>query len=389
MKLRQCRKVERSVRRGFTLVELLVVIAIIGVLVALLLPAVQAAREAARRSQCTNNLKQIGLAIHNYHDVYAGFPLPYVGLYGFQAPPNDDGDNWEFNYHSFTEFILPYMDQLTVYNQINFQVANFDGTGSTSFRGHTGASGNAVAISTAIPTFVCPSAPREDNAWALNVTTGGNKYKCYANSGMVTTPNPDVNLTSSVNKGQAMDYAAWGGLGGDSFSDGGTGLRAKYEQENSLAGTPNESERGGILGDWEAWVTIDHVTDGTSQTVLLYELAGMNEAWRGGKRSQADATSSFQPTSGWAGIPACENWTDGSVYGGGTPANYGAAANDGPCHTNCSNVYNDNHGAYSFHSGVAGVLMADGSVRQYNQAIQATVWVRAFTHRGSTPNGQF
>src|SRR6201986_212949 len=93
-------------RPGFTLIELLVVIAIIAILVALLLPAVQQAREAARRSQCQNNLKQMGLALHNYHDVYQLFP------YGCTAQCS-----WGI---SFFVSILPYIDQSNVYNQINF-----------------------------------------------------------------------------------------------------------------------------------------------------------------------------------------------------------------------------------------------------------------------------
>ena len=92
-------------RRGFTLIELLVVIAIIAVLIALLLPAVQAAREAARRAQCTNNLKQIGLALHNYHSAINSLPW-------------GDGPWWiEWSAHTL---LLPYMEQGPIYNAINF-----------------------------------------------------------------------------------------------------------------------------------------------------------------------------------------------------------------------------------------------------------------------------
>src|SRR6187431_767815 len=92
-------------RRGFTLIELLVVIAIIGVLVSLLLPAVQQAREAARRSQCKNNLKQIGLAMHNYHDVHNTLPPGYIT----GVPQNINAS--EISHWSWGAFVLPQIDQ--------------------------------------------------------------------------------------------------------------------------------------------------------------------------------------------------------------------------------------------------------------------------------------
>jgi prepilin-type N-terminal cleavage/methylation domain-containing protein len=107
--------------RGFTLVELLVVIAIIGMLVALLLPAVQAAREAARRAQCTNNLKQIALAMHNYHSANrvlpsgAICPLPMWGYYTTHC-------------HTWLEFLFPFIEEQTTYDKLNFTVLNHQGS---------------------------------------------------------------------------------------------------------------------------------------------------------------------------------------------------------------------------------------------------------------------
>ena len=97
-------------RRGFTLVELLVVIAIIGILVAVLLPAVQAAREAARRSQCTNNLKQIGLALHNYHDVHKSFPIGTVAV-----PPRIGNTIGNPEWLNYLVAILPFCEQQPLY----------------------------------------------------------------------------------------------------------------------------------------------------------------------------------------------------------------------------------------------------------------------------------
>ncbi len=127
-------------RSGFTLIELLVVIAIIAVLIGLLLPAVQAAREAARRAQCTNNLKQLGIAMHNYHDTVGSFPTSmWRATKGYDnvAGARNSG-------HSWLALSLPYMEQTPVYNAINFSIS------PNQRENHTG-------LMTVVNGFVCPS----------------------------------------------------------------------------------------------------------------------------------------------------------------------------------------------------------------------------------------
>ncbi|WP_406696805.1 DUF1559 domain-containing protein [Singulisphaera sp. Ch08] len=134
----------RTRPRGFTLIELLVVIAIIGVLIALLLPAVQSAREAARRSQCVNNLKQIGLAIHNYQSAIGAFPPGYVSNWkrdtSDEGTAEDDlGQGWAWG-----SMILPQLEQTAVYNAINFNL-------TMTFQD------NVTAQSIRFNSFLCPS----------------------------------------------------------------------------------------------------------------------------------------------------------------------------------------------------------------------------------------
>ncbi len=187
--------------RGFTLIELLVVIAIIAVLISLLLPAVQSAREAARRAQCVNNLKQIGLALHNYHSTNDSFPLggnpntvgPFDALW---APPGSQWGAW-----SAQAMILSYMEQGPIYQAINFSYEAWGAGGS-------GQNSNFTAVANRINSFLCPSSPLM--TWGMGTLNGvpkifpGNNYfasvgssvmwrgdespkpnGCFANSGPV------------------------------------------------------------------------------------------------------------------------------------------------------------------------------------------------------------
>jgi prepilin-type N-terminal cleavage/methylation domain-containing protein/prepilin-type processing-associated H-X9-DG protein len=145
----------RTIRRGFTLIELLVVIAIIGVLIALLLPAVQAAREAARRMQCTNNLKQLGLAVHNYHDLHNVIPPGRIWKAGppgptfptiFSGTPNT----------TWFELMLPMIEQGNLANSFNFDLGaeGYPGGGLAPAAGYFA---NSTVAGTKISTFQCPS----------------------------------------------------------------------------------------------------------------------------------------------------------------------------------------------------------------------------------------
>lgn len=207
----------RRTRRGFTLIELLVVIAIIAILIALLLPAVQQAREAARRSTCKNNMKQLGLAIHNYHDVFNSFPIGAQN--GIRRP------NWRIG-------IFPYIDQAPAYNKLDFS-GNFYGNFSST---------NTFLSDFQIPVYRCPSSALPPTVLSIH-------------------PN------GSRGTGMAIDYV---GIAGASTDPG--GQSGVCSPVMSRAGIWCEN---GLLAANVSFKIRD-CTDGTSNTLIIAEQSGTN-----------------------------------------------------------------------------------------------------------------
>ncbi|QDT37548.1 DUF1559 domain-containing protein [Stratiformator vulcanicus] len=226
----QMRKVEapfRSSRNGFTLIELLVVIAIIAILIALLLPAVQQAREAARRTSCKNNLKQIGIAMHNYHDIFNVLPSMYT-----HETSLDGNGVW-----SWSASILPYLDQQNLYNL--FQV------GDQSVRQALGDAAVRAAINNRIGVFRCPSdigpTLHEDTAAQVDAASG-------SDIGVVTNY-VAMNSAGHVRNVRSPNDDYYGNPGGcQSYNAGATGI---------------------FYGG--SYLPLADIFDGTSNTVLVGE----------------------------------------------------------------------------------------------------------------------
>jgi len=350
-----------SHRRGFTLIELLVVIAIIAVLIALLLPAVQAAREAARRAQCVNNLKQLGLAIHNYHSVNDGLPP------GGQSFSGGDGGGipafgWVHGPQNFgmKTRLLPYMEQQPLYNALNFR----------------------VTASQWVPT---PAAPYVQNGYNMNSTAAWAKVSFFicpsdGNNSNQTMPGPTSSGPGCCSWVQGLNISYANNLGMNRYNNNWAMNGPSYMVGNDCCFTKP--------------LSFASVTDGLSNTVIFSEWVkgkgtntsgAINNVYQNGPGVTAVAMNTVGTVANIQLAALCQN----TVFNTGNSWDFKGEAwiseDSGrgggyfhiqtPNRKSCNCCGHDTIvGASSYHPGGVNVTMLDGSVKFIKDTVNPITW---------------